>query len=144
VKYWPLVWAALWRKPAEAILIWLAVTVSFALFGLMVGLHATYDRVIAEARLDRLYVDTRFPGASPTGILLPFALRDQIMRIDGVSAASAIYYVRGYYRDPHVRASVMAVDEHMRAAWPEIPLTAAQWAKLFATPTAFSSRKAGP
>jgi putative ABC transport system permease protein len=42
--------------------------------------------------------------------------------------------VRGYYRDPHVRASVMAVDEHMRAAWPEIPLTAAQWAKLFATP----------
>jgi putative ABC transport system permease protein len=134
VKYWPLVWAALWRRPAEAILIWLAVTVSFALFGVMVGLHATYDRVIDHARLDRLYVNARFPSASPTGILLPFAMRDQIMRIAGVSAVGAAYYVRGYYRDPHVRATVVAVDEHMRAAWPEIPLTAAQWDQLFATP----------
>src|SRR6202021_1236320 len=90
VKYWPLVWSALWRKPAEAILIWLAVTVSFALFALMVGLHATYDRLIENSRLDRLYVDARFPSASPTGVLLPFAARDQIARLDGVAAASAV------------------------------------------------------
>jgi putative ABC transport system permease protein len=134
VKYWPLVWAALWRKPAEAILVWLAVTVSFALFGLMVGLHATYDQLIENSRLDRLYVNARFPSASPTGILLPFAMRDAIMRVDGVAAASAVYYVRGYYRDPHVRAMVYAVDEHMRSAWPELPLTPAQWDQLLATP----------
>ncbi|MGC1459935.1 MAG: ABC transporter permease [Steroidobacteraceae bacterium] len=134
MKYWPLVWTALWRRPAEAILIWLAVTVSFALFGLMVGLHATYDQLIDNSRLDRLYVDARFPSASPTGILLPFALRDTITRIEGVSAASAVYGVNGYYRDPHVRVSVGAVDEHMRSAWPELPLTPAQWDQLFATP----------
>jgi putative ABC transport system permease protein len=134
VKYWPLVWSALWRKPAEAILVWLAVTVSFALFGLMVGLHATYDQIIDNSRLDRLYVNARFPGASPTGILLPFAMRDEIMRVDGVAAASAVFYVRGYFRDPHIRATVYAVDEHMRAAWPELPLTAAQWDQLRATP----------
>jgi putative ABC transport system permease protein len=134
VKYWPLVWSALWRKPAEAILVWLAVTVSFALFGLMVGLHATYDRLIENSRQDRLYVNARFPGASPTGILMPFSLRDQITRIDGVAAASAVYYLRGYYRDPHQRAMVFAVDEHMRSAWPEVPLTAAQWDQLLATP----------
>jgi putative ABC transport system permease protein len=134
MKYWPLVWSALWRKPAEAILVWLAVTVCFALFGIMVGLHATYDRLIDNSRLDRLYVNARFPSASPTGILLPLALRDAIMRVDGVSQASAVYYVRGYFRDPHVRATVYAVDEHMRAAWPELPLTAAQWEQLRATP----------
>jgi putative ABC transport system permease protein len=134
VKYWPLVWSALWRKPAEAILVWLAVTISFALFGLMVGLHATYDLLIENSRLDRLYVNARFPSASPTGILLPFAMRDEIMRIDGVKEASAVFYVRGYYRDPHIRAMVYAVDEHMRAAWPELPLTAAQWKQLLATP----------
>jgi putative ABC transport system permease protein len=134
MKYWPLVWSALWRKPAEAILVWLAVTVSFALFGLMVGLHATYDRIIDNSRLDRLYVNARFPSASPTGILLPLALREAIMGIDGVAQASAVYYVRGYYRDPHIRATVYAVDDHMRAAWPELPLTPAQWDQLRATP----------
>jgi putative ABC transport system permease protein len=139
VKYWPLVWSALWRKPAEAILVWLAVTVSFALFGLMVGLHATYDQLITNSRLDRLYVDARFPSANltsanPTGVLLPFSLRDSIMRVDGVTAASATYLVRGYFRDPHIRVSVDAVDEHMPAAWPELPLTSAQWDQLHATP----------
>jgi putative ABC transport system permease protein len=134
VKYFPLVWAALWRKPAESILIWLAVTVSFALFGLMVGLHATYDGIVANSRMDRLYINERFPIASPTGFLLPFALRDQIAKVQGVSAVSAVSYLRGYYQDPHQRAQVLAVDEHMRQAWPELPLTAAQWDQLLATP----------
>jgi putative ABC transport system permease protein len=134
VKYLPLVWAALWRKPAEAILIWLAVTVSFSLFGLMVGLHATYDRLIDNARMDRLYVNARFPNASPMGLLLPFALRDQIAHEEGVSAVSSVRYLRGYYQDPHQRATVYAVDEYMRKAWPELPLSADQWDQLLATP----------
>jgi putative ABC transport system permease protein len=134
VKYFPLVWAALWRKPVESILIWLAVTVTFTLFGLMVGLHATYDRLIEHSRMDRLYVNARFPSASPTGILLPFALRDQIAQVPGVSAVSTVHYLRGYVRDPHQRATVYAVDENMRRAWPELPLSAAQWDQLIASP----------
>ena len=134
MKYFPLVWAALWRKPAEAILMWLAVTVSFTLFGLMVGLRATYDRLIENSRMDRLYVNARFANASPMGVLLPFALRDQIAHVEGVSAVGPVYYLRGYYQDPHQRAAVYAVDENMRKAWPELPLTAAQWDQLLATP----------
>jgi putative ABC transport system permease protein len=134
VKYFPLVWAALWRKPTEAILIWLAVTVSFTLFGLMVGLHGTYARLIENSRMDRLYVNARFPNASPIGIRLPFALRDQIARLEGVSAVSSDHYLRGYYRDPHQRVTVFAVDEQMQKAWPELPLTGAQWDQLLATP----------
>jgi putative ABC transport system permease protein len=134
VKYWPLIWSALWRKPAEAIMVWLAVTTSFALFAFMLGLHATYSQLIDNSRLDRLNVDARFPSASPTGVLLPLALRDAILRVDGVTQAAAAYIVRGYFRDPHVRATVSAVDEHMRWAWPELPLTPAQWDELRATP----------
>jgi cell division protein FtsX len=88
VNYFPPIWAALWRKPAEAILSWLAITVAFTLFGLMVGLHVTYDRLIDNSRTDRLYINARFPNASPMGLLLPFALSDQIAHIDGVSAAA--------------------------------------------------------
>ncbi len=135
VKYFPLVWSAIWRKPTEAVLIWLAVTASFTLFGLMVGLHASYDQIVANARLDRIYIDARFPSASVTEILLPIAARDQITRVEGVSAAAAVYYLQGYYQDPHQRVRIRAVDEHMRLARPEWPLTPAQWDQLLATPS---------
>jgi putative ABC transport system permease protein len=68
------------------------------------------------------------------GILLPFALRDQIAHVEGVSAVSAVDYLRGYYQEPHQRVSIYAVDEDMRKAWPELPLTEAQWVQLLATP----------
>jgi hypothetical protein len=84
--------------------------------------------------MGRLYVNARFANASPVGILLPFALRDQIAQVEGVSAVSSVHYLRGYYRDPHQRATVLAVDEQMRKAWPELPLTGAQWDQLLATP----------
>ncbi|HTB64705.1 MAG TPA: ABC transporter permease [Steroidobacteraceae bacterium] len=134
MKYFPLVWSALWRKPTEAVLIWLAVTASFTLFGFMVGLHAAYDRIVANARMDRLEVDSRFPSAGAVGILLPSAARDEIARVEGVAAVGSGAYVRGYYRDPHLTARVMAVDEHMQEAQPEMLPNAAQWQRLRATP----------
>jgi putative ABC transport system permease protein len=133
VKYLPLVWSALWRKPAEACLIWLAVTASFTLFGLMIGLHATYDQLIENSRMDRLDVNARFPGASATGVLLPLALRDWIARVEGVSAVGSYYELRGYYREPSKGVRIIAVDENMRSAWSELPVTPAQWDQLFAT-----------
>src|SRR3984885_3133037 len=107
----------------------------------MVGLHATYDHLIESSRMDRLDINARFPSASPTVILLPIALRDQIARVDGVSAVGTYFWLWGYYQDPHKRARVIAVDEHMRDAWSELPMTPAQWDQLFATPTGvFMSR----
>jgi putative ABC transport system permease protein len=141
MKYLPLVWAALVRKPAEAILICLAVTAAFTLFGLMLGLHATFDRLVDSTRLDRLDVDPRFPISN--GLRLPMAMRDQIAHLDGVSAVGAYYQLRGYYQDPHNTFRIRAVDEGMRRAWSELPLTSRQWDRLFATPTGLLvSRKA--
>lgn len=64
-------------------------TAAFTLFGLMAGLHVTYDRLVASSRLDRLDINARFPFASSRGLLLPIALREQIARIPGVSALVA-------------------------------------------------------
>ena len=86
------------RKPAESMLICLAIGAAFTLFGLMLGLHTTYRRIVESARMDRLYVDPRF--AIATGLRLPMAMRDQIARIDGVSGVGALYLLRGYYQDP--------------------------------------------
>ena len=133
MKYLPLVWAALLRKPAEAILICLAVTAAFTLFGSMLGLRATYDGIVANSRMDRLEVDVRFPVAN--GLRLPMAMREQIARLDGVSAVGSLYLLRGYFHDPHYTLRVRAVDANMQQAWSELPLSPAQWQRLFATPT---------
>ncbi len=136
MKYWPLVWSALWRRPAEAILVWLAVMVSFALFALMVGLHATYDQLIAHARLDRLYVNARFPSASaiPRESCCPLPCATTIMRVKGVSDASAVYFVRGYYRDPALaRISHGGGRTHARGV-AGVAAHSAQWDQLLATP----------
>ena len=45
MKYFPLVWAALRRKPIRAGITFLSVTVAFTLFGLMIGLDATMERM---------------------------------------------------------------------------------------------------
>ena len=41
MRYLPLVWAALMRKPTRAVLTLLSVVVAFTLFGMMIGLNAT-------------------------------------------------------------------------------------------------------
>jgi len=62
VKYAPLVWAALRRKPVEALLTWLAIIAAFTLFGSTPGLkqsHApTWIPKIKEIGLKNFLADT--------------------------------------------------------------------------------------
>jgi putative ABC transport system permease protein len=137
VKYAPLVWAALWRKPAEAALTWLAIIAAFTLFGLMNGLTAAVHRIIDSAGTDLLYVEQKFFGS------LPIGLREQILRIDGVTAVGAVLGLGGYHLTPDQGAFVYLVDEGVRHADSELPLTPAQWDRLLAVPSGvFVSRKA--
>lgn len=134
MKLLPLVWTALWRKPGETLLVGLAVTAAFTLFGLMSGLHATYRAIVDSARQDRLEVGQRFPIVTH-GLRMPIAMREQIKRIPGVSAVGAYDVLNGYYRDPHNFGQIMAVDREMRIALAELLLSPAQWDLLLSTPT---------
>lgn len=141
MKLWPLVWAALWRRPLETLLVWLATTAAFALLGLMVGLYVHTQRIVGEQRMDRLFVVMRFPDQPYTG--LPIVLKNQIAGLDGVIGVGTSHNVFGYHIDPHDGAGVMAVDEGILQGWPEAPLTAAQLQNLLATPDGiYVSRKA--
>lgn len=133
MKYLPLVWSAVIRRPAETILVALAVMAAFTLFGLMVGLYTSYQRIVEATPSNRLYVNPRFVIA--TGLRMPLAMRDQIARLNGVVAVGALYQLRGYYQDPGNSGRIRAVDEEMRKAWPWHPLTAQQWDLLFSVPT---------
>ncbi|HEY6457675.1 MAG TPA: ABC transporter permease [Steroidobacteraceae bacterium] len=132
MKLFPLIWAASWRNPAETLLTWLAATVAFTLFGLMVGLYVHTQRLIDLERMDRAYVVQRFPTQPFIG--LPVALAEPIRGIQGVIGVGTAHWLDGYHADPHNSTRVMAVDEGMPAGWPEAPMTPLQWQTLFATP----------
>ncbi len=44
MKYLPLIWAGLWRKPARTLLTFLSIVVAFLLFGMLRGVDSAFDR----------------------------------------------------------------------------------------------------
>jgi len=138
VKFLPLVWAAVWRNRTESVLTLLALSVGFALFGTMLALNAAYERAIAEARPDRLIVACAFDcGAIPLGY------REQIAHIAGVIGVGGQLWLGGHEQDEHHQITVMFVDEGMRSAWPELPMSPADWRNLDVNPSGiFLTRKA--
>lgn len=133
LKLWPLLWSALWRKPGELILICLAVTAAFTLFGLMLGLKVTYRRALENSREDRLYVNARFPIVN--GVKMPIAMRAGIARIPGVTRIGAYDQIYGYYQDPHNTGWVRAIDRDYERIHEELKISPAQWEQLHARPS---------
>src|SRR5437016_2443663 len=100
MKYLPLVWSAVMRKPARAVLTLLSVMLAFTLFGLTIGMNATFAKVQEEARDDRIFAFARFGG------LVPIALERQIQGIPGVAMVASSSFVPGYLHDPKNRIFV--------------------------------------
>jgi len=129
MKYLPLVWAALMRKPARAILTLLAMTVAFMLVGLMIGMSASFDRFTEMARADRIYVNPRFAGGPGA---LPLAMGRQIAGLPGVSRVVPVGEVWGWYQQEKNNVYIALGD--LRSTRSEWPVTAQQWDALKATP----------
>lgn len=140
MKYAPLVWAALWRKPMEALLTWLAIVAAFTLFGLMNGLMDAVHRLIENGRTDLLYVEPRFAGDVDG---FPIGVREQLERFAGVSAVASVYGLSGYHQQRGNRVYIQLFDDGARGAASDLPLTRADWDRLIATPSGlFVSGKA--
>jgi len=121
MKYFPLVWAAIMRKPARAVLTLLSVMLAFTLFGLTIGMNATFAKVQADARDDRIFAFARFGG------LVPIALERQIEGMPGVEKAASSSFVGGYIQEPKNRVFVQMMDENIPKVLPEYPITPQQW-----------------
>lgn len=121
MKYVPLVWAAVMRKPTRAILTLLSVMLAFTLFGLTIGMNATFAKVQEQARDDRIFTFARFGG------LVPMALARQIENMPGVALVASSNFIPGYIRDPKNRVFIQMGDEKIPKVVPEWPITPAQW-----------------
>jgi putative ABC transport system permease protein len=132
LKYFPLIWAGLWRRPARTVFTLLSVAVAFFLFGILQGLDAGFDKAIADQHLDRLITDPRVVGAPS----LPIAALAEIERIPGVTRVAQRATLIGSYREPKNLIAALATDpQRFFAVRPEFAIAPAHFAKLQATRT---------
>ena len=105
VKYFPLVWAGLWRRPARTIFTSLSVVIAFLLFGLLQGVNAGFTRAIANAHREFLVVNTRVRG----GAQMPISSVEQIKRIPGIKEVAPRAYFTGRARGADPKNYVAAL-----------------------------------
>ncbi|MGO9945516.1 MAG: ABC transporter permease [Steroidobacteraceae bacterium] len=105
MKFLPLVWAGLWRRPARTVLTGLCIAIAFLLLGLLDGVNAGFAKAIAEAHRDLLVTSTRVRG----GGQMPIAAMATIQSIPGVKEVAPRAYFMGSYRDPATKYTVAAI-----------------------------------
>jgi putative ABC transport system permease protein len=106
MKYLPLVWSGIWRKPGRTILIFLQVSVAFVLFGVLQGLKSGVEHAVAAARADLLIVHARQTFLfSP----LPLGLLEEIRPVPGVKVAVPVELFPVWYQKPENGVLVVAV-----------------------------------
>jgi putative ABC transport system permease protein len=105
VKYLPLIWAGIWRKPGRTILIFLQVAVAFTLFGVLQGLKTGVDHAIAAARADLLIVHARLSF----GVPLPVGMLETIRSVPGVAEAIPVDLTGATYQNPNQQMALVAI-----------------------------------
>lgn len=105
MKYLPLIWSGLWRKPGRTILIFLQVAVAFALFGVLQGMKTGVEHVVGQARADLLLVHGNLSIVDP----LPVGLVTQMQTIPGVKVVVPVELFLGTYQKPSEKVGIVAV-----------------------------------
>ncbi len=96
MKFFPLVWAGLWRRPVRSILTAICIVIAFVLLGLLQGVNAGFERAIAAANRNVLAVMTRVRG----GANMPISSMDEIRKVPGVKEVAPRAYFMGSMGGP--------------------------------------------
>jgi putative ABC transport system permease protein len=123
LRYLPLVWAAILRKPMRAVMTLLAVTMAFTVFGLMIGFSATIDGVEQRARADRIFSSARFGYDDG----LPIAVAHRIAGIPGVKQTTVASYIPGYVREQKNHVFLSMADADMVKVFPDWQVSQSVW-----------------
>jgi putative ABC transport system permease protein len=129
MKYLPLVFAGLWRRPLRTVFTFLSILVAFILFGVMMAVESGFNHTLQTARLDRLFVDPRFGGT------MPIAYLDRIASVPGVKIVSLRAGLYGYYQDPKNGLGIVMSGGKFFQVRPEFTTTPEQAAALERNPT---------
>ncbi len=131
MRYLPLVWAAILRKPMRALMTLLAVTMAFTVFGLMIGFSATIDGVEQRARADRIFSGARFGYDDG----LPIAVAHKIAGLSGIKQISVASYIPGYVQEVKNHVYISMADADMVKVFPDWQISQSVWAMIQHEPT---------
>jgi putative ABC transport system permease protein len=95
VKYFPLVWASLWRSKPRTILTMVSIVIAFLLFGLLMSFLQVFGATLDSSGADRLITTGRYSWMQ----MQPIGYRQQIERIPGVKHVAAQSWFGGYYQE---------------------------------------------
>jgi putative ABC transport system permease protein len=105
MKYLPLVWGGLWRRPARSVLTGMCIVIAFLLLGLLDGVNAGFAKAIADAHSDILWTDTRVPG----GAQLPISALAAIQGVAGVKEVAQRVHFDGSFGEPTAQNAIPAI-----------------------------------
>ena len=106
MKYLPLVWAALRRKPARTLLTCFSIVTAFFLFGTLQGINVGIANVVKLTSVSHLIVQSRVNQ----GAAMPLAHKVQIQSVPGVTAVAPFTVVIGTYQRPTNPMIIIGTD----------------------------------
>ena len=106
MRYLPLIWSGIWRKPGRTNLIFLQVSVAFALFGVLQGLKTGVEHVIGDARADLLLVHSSLNLMDDS---LPLGLFEGIRSVPGVRVVAPVELFGATYQNANQKLGVVAI-----------------------------------
>lgn len=120
MKYFHLIWAALFRRKTRTIFTLLSVLAAFLLFGMLDAVRAAFNAPPSAAGVSRLVVSSRISIIQS----LPQSILARIQGIPGVKDVAYANWFGGYYQEPK-NQNVMfqiAVDPTYLDTYPELVL----------------------
>ncbi len=122
MKYFSLIWSALFRSKTRTFLTLLSVIAAFLLFGLLDSVRVAFNSGGSVAGADRLIVASRLSITQ----MLPYRLTPQIESTPGVKKATYAAWFGGIYQDPKNFFPNFSVGDNFFEMYPEYEIKPAQ------------------
>ena len=123
MKYFHLVWAALFRRKTRTFLTLASIVAAFLLFGLLDGIRTSFAELGRNADGAQ-----RLQTASKLSFIetLPISLQSRIASIDNIEAVTHANWFGGAYQDPKNQLFTFAVAPNYLELYPEIEVDPAE------------------
>jgi putative ABC transport system permease protein len=132
MKYFPVIWAALWRRKVRTILTMLSIIVAFVLYALLQGAVQAFNAGVQIAGSDRIVTTGKYSLTQ----MEPYGYWQQIRAVPGVSDGTFASWFGGIYQKESNFFAQFPVDaESYLRMYPEILLPADQKQKFLDTRT---------
>jgi putative ABC transport system permease protein len=107
MKYFPLLWATLWRKKTRTIFTLLSIVIAFLLFGVLETVDYAFSHPSAGAAgADKLITVNKYSITLP----LPFADIQQVRSLAGVAEVTWITWFGAYYQESKNFVFALPID----------------------------------